>query len=750
MKHLRLISFVTLFLLVISVPAQVFAEAVVYERNSIYVESYPYEKALANDIDREVLKSETRYLASGIRETAETAIEDGEFQHLDYTLEVDMENDNVEFLLGYVPSEETRGGNRLATVSEQVEYVQQTTGRNVVAAMNGSYFEMDTAENNGLLISNGKVLSEARFMRNRLWHLYMNFFAITNDGEAVIVDTLKRCYDKKTDTYKPVKDNEYKFAISGDAIILKHGNVTDAACVFVTYNPEDVRGQDHPRTAIGIRDDGSVVMFTTYTRISPFNYGYTNTDVALIMQEKGCHTALMLDGGGSNAYVSQYPGETEDVCRTHISEITQRSVSSGILLAAKTTENAEDLALSVCEKNGHNYKYSESTVTCTNCDFTSDTEIFSGLAQDKKSGRYSLFVNGIKKKGWTPYGTEEVYYFDERGLSCETSTLKDIPTTCTKRGYKIVQCNDASEGNRQYKLYYETQPGHNYNEKNVCLNCGHRLAYVEDCAAEFNYKKMAYTGTERIPVVTLVTPDGSELTKANGDFTVDIDNNVEIGTVNVVLEPIEYSHNYMEKRGSIAEEGTVEFQIVPGSPSKLQASRIGYNSVDLKWKASSTAGSKYDVKYEVYRKTSNGWKKIATTAKNTYVVKGLNKATSYSFRVAAVATGSDGKKYTSAAYAAKQIKTKGLAAPVLKISNVKKSGKIKLSWNKVKGADKYQIYRATAKNGKYKWLKTTKKTTMINHNAKKGITYWYKIRAVDTDNKANNSIFSNKVKRKVK
>ena len=750
MKRLRLISFITLFLFAVGIPVQCFGEAVLYEKDFIYVESYPYEKAVWNSIDREILQSQSRYLASGIKETAEIAIEKGAEQHLDYTVEVDMDNENVEFVLGYVPSDETPGGNRLTTVSEQVEYAEKTTGKNVVAAMNGSYFEMDTAENNGLLISDGKVLSEARFMRNKLWHLYGNFFAVTNDGEAVIVDALKRCYDKKTDTYKPVKDGEYKFAISGDAIILKYGNVTDAANVFVTYNPEDVRGQDHPRTAIGIRDDGSVVMFTTYTRISPINYGYTNTDVALIMQEKGCHTALMFDGGGSNAYVSQYPGEKNDVCRTHISKITQRSVSSGILLAAKSTANAEDVKLTECEKNGHSYILANNKVTCSKCEFKSGTTDFSGLVKEKSNGSYRMFVSGSLKKGWTPYGTEDVFYFNEQGLSCKTTIVNDIPTTCTKRGYKVVQCNDAPKGERQFKVYYESQPGHDYNEKSVCVNCGHKAVNVEECRAEFNYKKMAYTGTPRIPVVTLVTPDGRKLTKANGDFSADIDNNTEIGAVKVDIKPKEYSHNYMENRCSVIEAGTVEFQIVPGSPSKLRTNRIGYNSVDLKWNASSAAGSKYDIKYEVYRKTSSGWKKIATTAKTTYTVKGLTKATSYSFRVAATAIGSDGNKYTSAAYAVKQVKTKGLAAPVVKVSNARKSGKIKLSWNRVKGADKYQVYRATAKNGKYKWLKTTKQTGMINHNAKKGKTYWYKVRAIDADNKANNSLFSNKVKRRVK
>ena len=53
--------------------------------------------------------------------------------------------------------------------------------------------------------------------------------------------------------------------------------------------------------------------------------------------------------------------------------------------------------------------------------------------------------------------------------------------------------------------------------------------------------------------------------------------------------------------------------------------------------------------------------------------------------------------------------------------------KVKLTWKKVKGADGYEIYRATSKKGKYQ------KGTIVSYTdgkAKKGKTYYYKVRAV--------------------
>lgn len=56
---------------------------------------------------------------------------------------------------------------------------------------------------------------------------------------------------------------------------------------------------------------------------------------------------------------------------------------------------------------------------------------------------------------------------------------------------------------------------------------------------------------------------------------------------------------------------------------------------------------------------------------------------------------------------------------------------IKITWNKVKNADKYQVYRATTKNGKYKLVITTKKQTYINKGLITGKRYYYKVRAVN-------------------
>lgn len=69
-----------------------------------------------------------------------------------------------------------------------------------------------------------------------------------------------------------------------------------------------------------------------------------------------------------------------------------------------------------------------------------------------------------------------------------------------------------------------------------------------------------------------------------------------------------------------------------------------------------------------------------------------------------------------------------------KVANFKQSTtyattKISMSWNKVKGADGYAIYRAGTKNGYYKYLKSVTTNTASHAGLKAGSKYYYKVRA---------------------
>ena len=83
-----------------------------------------------------------------------------------------------------------------------------------------------------------------------------------------------------------------------------------------------------------------------------------------------------------------------------------------------------------------------------------------------------------------------------------------------------------------------------------------------------------------------------------------------------------------------------------------------------------------------------------------------------------------------------------LAKPEVSVSNIASSGKIKVSWTKVDGAVKYEVYRATSKTGTYKLLITTKNTSINNTSTTAGKTYYYKVRALAEDPACNSNYSS--------
>lgn len=71
------------------------------------------------------------------------------------------------------------------------------------------------------------------------------------------------------------------------------------------------------------------------------------------------------------------------------------------------------------------------------------------------------------------------------------------------------------------------------------------------------------------------------------------------------------------------------------------------------------------------------------------------------------------------------------------------SGKnVKLTWNSVLGATGYEVYRCLYKNGKYKYHNTVENTSYIDKKAYAGECFYYKVRAVNADNEALNSVLS--------
>ena len=143
------------------------------------------------------------------------------------------------------------------------------------------------------------------------------------------------------------------------------------------------------------------------------------------------------------------------------------------------------------------------------------------------------------------------------------------------------------------------------------------------------------------------------------------------------------------------------------------------------------------VKYEIYRstKSSKSYKLVATVEELTYTDETVSAGKTYYYKVKAIGAVS---KSADSSY----VKLTGkCATPVISVSNDAK-GKPYITWEKVSGAKKYTVYRATSETGKYTKLGTTTKAYYTDSKASAGKTYFYKIVSNASSSK-NNSPYSN-------
>ena len=187
---------------------------------------------------------------------------------------------------------------------------------------------------------------------------------------------------------------------------------------------------------------------------------------------------------------------------------------------------------------------------------------------------------------------------------------------------------------------------------------------------------------------------------------------------------------------------TLHCAAVPAAPVVKLGNSAASGKPVLTWNAVPGATS-----YKVYRATSKSgtYSLLGTVTTTSYTNTGAKEGTTYYYRVKA-ANGAGESAYSNVV-SGKVVVTPKPAAPVVKIGNSAASGKPMLTWNAVSGATAYKVYRATSQNGTYSLLGTVTTTSYTNTGAKAGVTYYYKVKAV---NSAGESAYSNVVSGKVK
>lgn len=236
---------------------------------------------------------------------------------------------------------------------------------------------------------------------------------------------------------------------------------------------------------------------------------------------------------------------------------------------------------------------------------------------------------------------------------------------------------------------------------------------------------------------------------ANGGVVSDISKTVTYaGTYGVLPTPArtgyEFAGWFTEQNGgrkitSASTVDTADNQILyahwytdlPGKTT-MQVKLKSADSVTLSWKKASGAKG-----YEVYRATSqNGtYKRFTAGNQTSYVDRKLASGKTYYYKIRAYKLAGSTKLYGSYSKPVKKKIIGRLVKPVLGKNNVynKKNKTITLSWNRIRNADKIEIYVSTDKKKHWKKLKVVPaKQTRYVISAKKfnwEHAYYYKIKA---------------------
>ena len=132
-----------------------------------------------------------------------------------------------------------------------------------------------------------------------------------------------------------------QWACGAGDVLIRDGQVTDSSAWAYAKDGRN------PRTALGVKRDGTTVLYAVDGRQSGYSAGLSEADLANELLEQGCQWAVNLDGGGSTTMSVWVPGQAGPAIVNRPSEGKARSCATYLLLVTEETGSGrpERLAL---------------------------------------------------------------------------------------------------------------------------------------------------------------------------------------------------------------------------------------------------------------------------------------------------------------------------------------------------------------------------------------------------------------------
>ena len=174
-------------------------------------------------------------------------------------------------------------------------------------------------------------------------------------------------------------------------------------------------GEIHPRSAIGIKADGTTIFYTVDGRLAGHSKGLTLAQLADRLLELGCVEGINMDGGGSTALHTVYPGDSATTNINRPAQGSLRNCGNYVLLVNRAAPTG------VLE-NLHVYPYHVQMLAGASQTFTmkaSDQYYYSVAAPSSftysaTSGLGTFVANGVFSAGSTAKSGEVAVRYNTR------------------------------------------------------------------------------------------------------------------------------------------------------------------------------------------------------------------------------------------------------------------------------------------------------------------------------------------------
>ncbi|WP_158575341.1 phosphodiester glycosidase family protein [Olsenella sp. AM05-7] len=271
-----------------------------------------------------VFSSESFTLAPGITQVEKRAMTTDNKQIVYYLATADISRNDVSVVANYKDNDASSWG--MQRVSDQMKAAEKKHSNaddadnyiknyKAIAGINADFYNMSNGAPSGALVMNGVEYNGAG---------NEDFFAILKDGSPVIGTSSEWA------SYK----NQVKEAVGAGGILVKDGKMAFDPSTSYTSNRVS-------RTCVGITYDGKVVFMVLDGRQEPFSAGGSPEEIAQVMIDAGCVSAVNLDGGGSSTFVSKAEGADDVSVVNSPSDGYERSVASSLMMVSTAKPSTE-------------------------------------------------------------------------------------------------------------------------------------------------------------------------------------------------------------------------------------------------------------------------------------------------------------------------------------------------------------------------------------------------------------------------